>query len=767
MQPSIKASIDWLLNAPLPVKLAFAGGALVLVLLVLLQREIKKRKIVERVAASVQSVADAVSGRYNRFAASVADVTETGAEILPHVIFAIMAGALLVTVPKLFVEFSQGFGGWLVTIGIPIIFSTRALIMYDIAYTKRIKMFLQKRQRRPSTLPRPEKKAPTVIQSVYRSLFGKSEEEEVEQKPKEDGMLYVVGSKNIRQPVKTLKGVSAMGYPAAMDKDLKSAAKQYDELSSVTYWMRYWTVIAVPLMAEQLPVSGHVLSVLPFWPPMRTLYAAWLQLPGTNGAHLGFEAVVPLAGRYWGKIAVAAPSEKTGNFLLSQMVNFLPIPESVKNQIFEVLSTGGIFVVLAVPFLVFPPLIVNAAATIAGLARPIYTSITAIVALESAANEVMQKVNDPNERAAMTAQRRSIIRSIQDVQVPENLTVAGSSLQCTQWLEYWVVYTIFMFVYGALTTVFFWFPLWFHMQLVVTLWLQLPYYRGSRAVFKQLLDLYYQLSFLVLDEPKKKKKKGVPKGKSIHVQGTLTESLDMDEEKREEEFELDALEGPLSAPLVQKDTVETRPMSTSLLEDDEDDDDDEEEEEEGEVVGIDEGGGEGGEEEGEEDVEEALRAQREKEEEEEKEEPKKQDEANVFSFFGWGQQKSEPTPVKKEEVHEGENDEKEREEEEEATGEEDEEGTEEEDEEGAEEEDDDKQEDKEEEGSVELPPKQQAQFNLLNPFTWGAQNEPKQAAVVEVKKEEAEEEEIPVEEEKKEKPTQSSNWLFSGLFSSS
>jgi len=41
------------------------------------------------------------------------------------------------------------------------------------------------------------------------------------------------------------------------------------------YWLKYWAVFAIALLAEQFPLIGHVLGLVPIWPEIRLLFAVW------------------------------------------------------------------------------------------------------------------------------------------------------------------------------------------------------------------------------------------------------------------------------------------------------------------------------------------------------------------------------------------------------------------------------------------------------------------------------------------------------------
>ncbi|KAK0719616.1 TB2/DP1, HVA22 family-domain-containing protein [Lasiosphaeris hirsuta] len=57
----------------------------------------------------------------------------------------------------------------------------------------------------------------------------------------------------------------------------------------------------------------------------------------------------------------------------------------------------------------------------------------------------------------------------------------------TQWLTYWVVFSLFT-VLESLISVVYWFPFYFTFKFVFLLWLSLPVFRGAELVFRSFLS---------------------------------------------------------------------------------------------------------------------------------------------------------------------------------------------------------------------------------------------------------------------------------------
>ena len=52
---------------------------------------------------------------------------------------------------------------------------------------------------------------------------------------------------------------------------------------------------------------------------------------------------------------------------------------------------------------------------------------------------------------------------------------------------YWIVFIIFSLFHDFISVGFSWLPLWYHLRLLIIVWLQLPYFRGAEWLFQTVL----------------------------------------------------------------------------------------------------------------------------------------------------------------------------------------------------------------------------------------------------------------------------------------
>ena len=517
LQPSLLVTWEYFKNTSPMFKLALGGTTAAVGLTVYLLQEAKKRKLVEKISNGYYLATDYVSYRYNRVAQTISKRSRLLGRILPHMLFFVIIGAMLVIIPDFVSVFAKGVGGWFVVIGWPVMLSTRALVYYDEKYNARIAKFATRRRktskRRPSLLPVPldteggdENKSRQgsffdMAQNVWQNIrapFTSDAQSTIDGQEDEDDseeeMRPYLTLKN-KKYYKTMRGVRPLMYPKVLDTDDESALEQIFELDDVLFWFKYWLMLAFPLVLEELPVTGHILAFMPMWPSVRMCYSMWLQSPGTRGAALAFNIAVPFVGTYWKRIELLSPSSKSTNFIGGLVLNQLPVGERIKNYFAEIVEADGSLVFTTLPFFFMPSFLASIGFVMVGLIKPMYSGIVSVLSVEAAAIEAKKRLSEKDEvdlTRFPPRESKMVRRMFRDQQNTPNLTVASASLHCTHWLEYWVVYTLFMFCIGLASSVLFWIPFWGQFQLGLVLWLQLPYFRGARRLFKRLLTNYYR-----------------------------------------------------------------------------------------------------------------------------------------------------------------------------------------------------------------------------------------------------------------------------------
>jgi hypothetical protein len=449
-EPSLKHSVVWLVyesSAAFKTTLAALGASLVGV--VLAEREIRKRRYVERVTdrlllvkARYNAVTARVVGWYAALRAEVARESQLAASILPHALYIGLALLLNVWLHDSAQGFSRGFLAWAVVVGWPVAASTRHFLLCDTA-------------ERPSA---------ATNQGLGQIPEGEEEESSSSMTP-EPATPAPAGARGAAPGADLAEAYMARMALAVRKRlmsdaddvrdvqvslDVKLQDASAEQLAGFVYWLKYWSVLALALLLEQFPVSGHVLGLISVWPQVRLLFAVWLQLPLTGGAELAFVLLRPLLNRYIGKIPDAPVSSAQRSAVLNLLVGAGVLAPRTREHIVEIMDTSGPLILVSLPFLLSPSFVTKIGVLLVGLAFPAHASALAVTLLD---------------QSAPAATGRDATRT-------------------AAWLEYWIVYAVFTLLHAALSVLFgWWFPLWDQFHLLALLWLQLPYFRGARRLF--------------------------------------------------------------------------------------------------------------------------------------------------------------------------------------------------------------------------------------------------------------------------------------------
>lgn len=472
LEPSLRQSALWFVFETSPM---FKFGVFLSILAVfvvwLLERELKRRKVVQRISNRIKAVTDrmnavkqGVQERYARVKAEVERESRIAAQLLPHILYIISFGVVLLVFPDIMYQFSRGFGAWTIIVGWPVVMSTRRMIQYDEIRRRRLKELnpddaeLSSSEEGSSSNEGDDRSTSTAEGSISDRPNAKK--------------AQVALESMVQRFRKRFLSDASITPPQASYELTSENIGDYDP---ITEWLRYWSVLSVCLFIEQFPVTGHFLSIIPVWPELRLAFALWLQLPVTRGCDWAFAVVVPLLDKYVKKLpALQMAQNQVNSATMEQrgvIVTVLSalgiVSAKTGKKLLKATEMNGTLIVVSVPFMLSPSFITKIGVLIVGLAFPAHASTACVLELEHLKVN-MKKRDHPLEEAAGESQ------------APH--TDAGD--QSVFWLEYWVVYVLFSLVHAPLATVFgWWFPLWDQFHLAILLWMQITYFSGSRNIF--------------------------------------------------------------------------------------------------------------------------------------------------------------------------------------------------------------------------------------------------------------------------------------------
>jgi len=347
-EPSLKQSLVWLVYESSPaLKASLAGLAGLLAALWFAEREIRRRRWVEKASVRI----GAVKARYDaatraagdRLRAVQADVARTSkllALLLPHLIVLASGALLMLVAPDVTAYCSRGFAAWGVMAGVPLVASTRLLL--------------------PSA---GDAGAPPPSSSA-------SSDSGLEGDADDDFRPDMLTSAALAVRKRFISDADDVTVRPWMPSSTEQAA-------SATFWLKYWSVVATLSLVEQAPGLGHVLGLVPVWPEMRLVLGVWLQLPLTSGADVAFQWMVPLMDKYFRRMP-AVSGERQG-MALQLLAGTGLVSESTRAHLAEVMSTGGPVLVLSLPFFISPSVVTRLGVLLVSLAFPAHASAAAVM----------------------------------------------------------------------------------------------------------------------------------------------------------------------------------------------------------------------------------------------------------------------------------------------------------------------------------------------------------------------------------------------------
>jgi len=313
--------------------------------------------------------------------------------------------------------------------------------------------------------------------------------------------------------------------------------------------VQYGTVVASLVLLYRvfflLPMAEKVWSNVPFMHDFQLAVLMWILLPSnvTGGTPTMFKWMVMLVNKNIKNVptggAVGQHKDRLTSFL--NMALFF-VNTGTRNMLLEIVSDGYVLVFLLT---LFTPItfVTRIGCLGAGLAFPIYKSIIHVNTHDLAPSPELTtgaKMGNTTAQGGSSAEERDSSGVSTSVQssfsslfrrkevIKEEKSVSNStatkkdrptaakdsrtavetnpSMGCPllcQWLKYWVVYGLMALMEANVETVARYIPLFYHAQLLLLVYLQLPYFRG--AAF--LHDTFYKL-ILVSDDKKRLQKAG-------------------------------------------------------------------------------------------------------------------------------------------------------------------------------------------------------------------------------------------------------------------
>ena len=428
----------YLTHLPTSTKISTAVVAALAVVAWWTQREIKRRRYVERAIAKYQRTLSSVQLKYNAVVRSIRRKSKLAADVLPHALFFGASLAAMRAFPEAMakIEYNEAlFGasrflhlGWMVQHGWPLVATCVALARHADMHKQyhEGKIVDAKNQKKRSDLKQNDT---TLFSSVWSS---------------------------VRRRIS--------GATDSASKRKKSSRQQIDVCSckrqcskSLLNWLQYWGAVGILECAQRMPVLGHLLVSIPRWYQIRALGCVWMLNPFTRGSAVAVQALVPFLSRHVKSMPGSAPSTRAkGNIVLNAMVALGAITPASRERVVEAFSTGGSLLLVATPFLFTPSFIASIGIAVACYGHAGYATVVV-------ARDVALKIDLDRDACAV------------------------ESSTCRRWMQYWIVVHVYFAVRQcAVDGIIGWLPLWTHTNLLIAIWMQLPYFQGATRLYNAI-----------------------------------------------------------------------------------------------------------------------------------------------------------------------------------------------------------------------------------------------------------------------------------------
>lgn len=478
-----------------PHVLAFeALTCLFLLLLTLLERRFG---IVARIRSFHYRITSAISSRYHRFRDHLYSKSRLAASILPHALFFTLAFITHTSIGHLIAPFTRGAGMVLLACVHPAIRTLLLLYRLEISDprpTRRPSTFRERTRLMPpledltpdsdSDPPPDDRSDPDYTPSS--TLSRDTPNSTTLRRSRRRAALHA--QTDLRQRAAT---VAAAIADAANDNhdsncDSRTGASSSSRAVTPASTRRVRIQSVSPDPSARIPASTRTSSprppearaaeraVLRFWVVFGVVWAArsftwffcpvvlegvvtavdarlfylfiWAQLSLTRGADVVYDLIARFARRRWH----LGPREgvRRLNAIMRLLVAMRIVEEERASKLMSVVEESGL-ALLGVLFLITPRWTTFLGTLAIGLIVPCYLTM---VVLEGRARDDMIAIARHN------------------------------------WLSYWGVFSLVDAGFSAGADVLGWMPLWYHTKMVIILWLQLPYYRGSVIILDWFME---------------------------------------------------------------------------------------------------------------------------------------------------------------------------------------------------------------------------------------------------------------------------------------
>ena len=274
---------------------------------------------------------------------------------------------------------------------------------------------------------------------------------------------------------------------------------------SINEWIMYacvgGSIVLTYRILVTIPFMDRLFGSIYFGNEIRLASLLWLLSPShlTGGTCEAFSLLVYIVNKNLARVPTRSMDAgmERGWSMISMALFFV---NSRTREILSDLVHDG-YILAFLPFVASPGFMARFGCLGAGLAFPVYKSILRVQthlvppSLAPPARGGLGGACNRGKGEAQTGAKR------ENEEEPQPIPVSVIAPLHVQWLKYWLVYSLgSLAVEANLASVLGYIPFFYHFQLLVIIWLQLPYFRGATW----LHDGFYNLILVPEHEVKNK-----------------------------------------------------------------------------------------------------------------------------------------------------------------------------------------------------------------------------------------------------------------------
>merc|ERR1711988_1471912 len=257
---------------------------------------------------------------------------------------------------------------------------------------------------------------------------------------------------------------------------LETSQATNERAKALIYWVVFSLVSFIHGIIPYIPFASRMLQSIPYNHELLFIFFLWLQLPWTDGSSVVYRFIIPIVNRYMNRLPKPSlPGDNEKRNLVMRLIIDYFVPAKYRGNVLDILLHGGT-IVFGIIFFFTPSFLTGLGCLLVGIVFPYYASMSVL-----------------GQEALISS--KAVSDQAEELEAYHKLKLELCD-KMLWWIQYWIVYFTFSFLFDAMTTAFNLdaIPLWYHGKLATIMWLQLPMTRGAEALNKHISAMVTSMS---------------------------------------------------------------------------------------------------------------------------------------------------------------------------------------------------------------------------------------------------------------------------------